>query len=50
MRHSLQGSPASSVAFRPYEDILGVGHAMGVSSLVVPGAGEPNYDAFEANP
>jgi U3 small nucleolar RNA-associated protein 7 len=39
--------PVCSVRFRPYEDVCGIGHATGVSSIVVPGSGEPALDTSE---
>jgi U3 small nucleolar RNA-associated protein 7 len=44
--------PVDSVRFRPFEDVLGIGHGNGVSSIVIPGSGEPTLDTYEyhANP
>jgi U3 small nucleolar RNA-associated protein 7 len=45
-----QPSTITSLQFRPYEDVLAIGHSNGLDTILVPGAGEPNYDVFEANP
>ncbi|KAF4369718.1 hypothetical protein G4B88_022116 [Cannabis sativa] len=51
MNHSIvKGYQIGKVLFRPYEDVLGVGHSMGWSSILVPGSGEPNFDSWVANP
>lgn len=50
MNHLLPGSKIETIKYVPFEDILGVGHQNGVSSLIIPGSGEANYDALELNP
>lgn len=44
------GMVASSFDFCPYEDLLGIGSKKGFSSIIVPGAGEPNPDSWQYNP
>nr|VDD46861.1 unnamed protein product [Brassica oleracea] len=51
MSHSMvKGYQIEKVMFRPYEDVLGIGHSMGWSSVLIPGSGEPNFDSWVANP
>jgi U3 small nucleolar RNA-associated protein 7 len=50
MIHRVKGNATESIRFCPFEDIAGIGHSNGFSSVVVPGAGEPNFDSYAANP
>lgn len=51
MGHSIaKGYQIRKVSFRPYEDVLAIGHSMGWSSILIPGSGEPNFDTWVANP
>ncbi|KAH6761893.1 Transducin/WD40 repeat-like superfamily protein [Perilla frutescens var. hirtella] len=51
MGHSIaKGYQIRKVMFRPYEDVLAIGHSMGWSSILIPGSGEPNFDTWVANP
>ena len=50
MTHTVTTGVLSALRFCPYEDVLALGHTGGVSTMLVPGAGEPNFDSFVANP
>jgi U3 small nucleolar RNA-associated protein 7 len=49
MKHNVTGT-VRSVSFCPYEDTLAIGHAHGVSSILIPGSGEPSFDSRTPNP
>ncbi len=50
LNHHVLGGALRDVQFCPFEDVLGVGHSGGVSTLLVPGAGEAHYDSLVADP
>ena len=50
MKHQLHDGFVNKLRFVPFEDVLGIGHSEGYSSVIIPGSGEANFDAYEANP
>ncbi|KAK0199923.1 BING4CT-domain-containing protein [Desarmillaria ectypa] len=50
MTHPVPHRPLTSLRFAPFQDILTIGHSAGLSSILVPGSGEPNFDSTEADP
>ncbi len=50
MKVGLPASGLRDLAFCPFDDALGIGHAGGFTSALVPGSGEPNLDSWVADP
>jgi hypothetical protein len=50
LTHPQPAKPYTSLSFCPFHDALAIGHAAGVSCILVPGVGEPNFDSSEADP
>lgn len=50
MNQLFPSQEVEQVQFCPFEDLLGVSHSSGFSQLIIPGAGEANFDSLEVDP
>lgn len=50
LKHQFTSELVRDIKFQSYEDICAVGTSTGISTLLVPGAGIANFDAFAPNP
>ncbi|KAF6752045.1 WD repeat-containing protein 46 [Ephemerocybe angulata] len=50
LSHPIPHKPLQCLRFEPFSDVLAIGHNKGLSSILVPGAGEPQFDSLEADP
>lgn len=47
MHHIMPSTSVETLRFRPFEDLCAIGHSLGISSIVIPGSGEPNLETTE---
>ncbi|KAL5521193.1 hypothetical protein ACEPAG_9116 [Sanghuangporus baumii] len=50
LTHPIPHRPLTSLRFCPFHDVLTIGHSKGLSTILVPGSGEPHFDSTEADP
>ena len=50
LTHPIPSRPLTSLRFCPFTDALTIGHQKGLSSILIPGSGEPLFDSSEADP
>lgn len=50
MKETLSGKHVTGLDFCPFEDVLSICHRDGVSTMLVPGAGEATFDSSAPNP
>lgn len=50
MTHMEPSQKIQNVEFCSFEDVLGISHSCGFSSVLIPGSADANYDALELNP